>query len=62
MLNNKKIVFTTGGTGGHINPALAVAGEIRRKYPEAKILFICEYTSISVLISYNPQSYGPSLY
>ncbi|MBQ7956770.1 MAG: undecaprenyldiphospho-muramoylpentapeptide beta-N-acetylglucosaminyltransferase [Clostridia bacterium] len=40
MLNNKKIVFTTGGTGGHINPALAVAGEIRRKYPEAEILFI----------------------
>ncbi len=40
MLNNKKIIFTTGGTGGHINPALAVAGEIRRKYPEAEILFI----------------------
>ncbi len=40
MLNNKKIVFTTGGTGGHINPALAVAGEIRRKYPAAEILFI----------------------
>ena len=40
MLNNKKIVFTTGGTGGHINPALAVAGEIRRKYPKAEILFI----------------------
>ncbi len=40
MLNNKKIVFTTGGTGGHINPALAVAGEIRKKYPKAEILFI----------------------
>ncbi|MBE6782579.1 MAG: undecaprenyldiphospho-muramoylpentapeptide beta-N-acetylglucosaminyltransferase [Ruminococcaceae bacterium] len=40
MLNNKKIIFTTGGTGGHINPALAVAGEIRRKYPDAKILFV----------------------
>ena len=40
MLNSKKIVFTTGGTGGHINPALAVAGEIRRKYPDAEILFI----------------------
>ncbi len=40
MLSNKKIVFTTGGTGGHINPALAVAGEIRRKYPDAEILFI----------------------
>ncbi len=40
MLNNKKIVFTTGGTGGHINPALAVADEIRRKYPKAEIIFI----------------------
>ncbi len=40
MLNSKKIVFTTGGTGGHINPALAVADEIRRKYPKAQILFI----------------------
>lgn len=40
MLNNKKIIFTTGGTGGHINPALAVAGEIRRKYPDAQILFV----------------------
>lgn len=40
MLNNKKILFATGGTGGHINPALAVAGYIREKYPEAKILFV----------------------
>ncbi len=40
MLNGKKIIFAAGGTGGHINPALAVAGEVRRKYPDAKILFI----------------------
>ncbi len=40
MLNNKKILIATGGTGGHINPALAVAGYIREKYPEAKILFV----------------------
>ena len=24
-----KIIFAAGGTGGHINPALAAAGEIR---------------------------------
>ena len=40
MLNNKKILIATGGTGGHINPALAVAGYIRDKYPQAKILFV----------------------
>ncbi len=35
-----KIIFATGGTGGHINPALAAAGEIRERYPDAEILFI----------------------
>ncbi len=40
MLNGKNIVFAAGGTGGHINPALAVAGEIRRLYPQANILFV----------------------
>lgn len=40
MLNGKNIIFAAGGTGGHINPALAVAGEIRKQYPEANILFI----------------------
>lgn len=35
-----KIVFAAGGTGGHINPALAVAGELRRRDPETKILFV----------------------
>ena len=40
MLNNKKILFATGGTGGHINPALAVAGYIRDNYPDAQILFV----------------------
>lgn len=35
-----KIVFAAGGTGGHINPALAAAGEIRENYPDAEILFI----------------------
>lgn len=35
-----KIILTTGGTGGHIFPALAVAGEIRRRQPDADLLFV----------------------
>lgn len=35
-----KVIFAAGGTGGHINPALAAAGEIREKYPDAEILFV----------------------
>ncbi|MGN0174472.1 MAG: undecaprenyldiphospho-muramoylpentapeptide beta-N-acetylglucosaminyltransferase [Acutalibacteraceae bacterium] len=34
------IVFVAGGTGGHINPALAIAGTIKEKYPDTKISFI----------------------
>lgn len=35
-----KILFATGGTAGHINPALAVASYIREKYPNSEILFV----------------------
>jgi len=34
------IVFAGGGTGGHLFPALAVAGELRRRRPGAAIVFI----------------------
>ena len=34
------LVFTCGGTAGHINPAIAIAGEMRQRYPDCKILFI----------------------
>ncbi len=35
-----RILLTTGGTGGHVFPALAVAEEIKRRYPAARILFM----------------------
>lgn len=34
------IIFTCGGTGGHINPAIAVANEMRERHPDCNILFI----------------------
>ena len=34
------IIFTCGGTGGHINPAIAVANEMRERHPNCNILFI----------------------
>lgn len=35
-----KILFAGGGTAGHINPALAVAGYIKEKHPDAEIYYI----------------------
>ena len=35
-----RFLFATGGTAGHINPALAVASYIREKYTDSEILFI----------------------
>ena len=34
------VIFTCGGTGGHINPAIAVANMVRERYPDSKILFV----------------------
>ncbi len=34
------ILFAGGGTAGHINPALAVAGYIKEHHPDAKISYI----------------------
>jgi len=35
-----RIIFSAGGTGGHIFPAVAVANEVKRRYPNVKILFV----------------------
>ena len=34
------VIFTCGGTGGHINPAIAVANAWKEKHPDSKILFV----------------------
>lgn len=36
----QRVIITTGGTGGHITPALAVAEEIQKRFPQAKLLFL----------------------
>ncbi len=38
--NKLKLIFSGGGTGGHIYPALAVADMVRELRPEVEILFI----------------------
>lgn len=35
-----RVIFTCGGTGGHINPALAVAKLLQSKRPSSEILFV----------------------
>lgn len=39
-MGNYKFILSGGGTGGHIYPALAIANELKRRYPEAKFLFV----------------------
>lgn len=35
-----KIIFSGGGTGGHIFPAVAIANEVKKLVPDAEILFV----------------------
>lgn len=40
MKNNFKILFAGGGTGGHLYSGIAIAEEVRKKYPSAEVLFV----------------------
>ena len=35
-----RVIFAGGGTAGHINPALAIAGYLKEKQPDTEILYI----------------------
>ena len=35
-----KVIVSGGGTGGHIFPAVSIANAIKKKHPEAEILFV----------------------
>ena len=36
----RRVIFTCGGTAGHVNPAIALAQMIAEKNPEAEFLFV----------------------
>lgn len=36
----QRVIFTCGGTAGHVNPALALAGLIKERKPDSEILFV----------------------
>ncbi|OSY87426.1 UDP-diphospho-muramoylpentapeptide beta-N-acetylglucosaminyltransferase [Tenacibaculum holothuriorum] len=40
MKQSINVVISGGGTGGHIYPAIAIANEIKARYPKANILFV----------------------
>ena len=40
MSGLERVLLTTGGTGGHIFPALAVAQAVRRRHPDCRLLFV----------------------
>ncbi|MEC3907085.1 undecaprenyldiphospho-muramoylpentapeptide beta-N-acetylglucosaminyltransferase [Tamlana sp. 2201CG12-4] len=39
-MSNYKIILSGGGTGGHIYPAIAIANELKSRYPDAEFLFV----------------------
>jgi len=39
-MSSPRVIISGGGTGGHIFPAIAIADEIKRRYPKAEILFV----------------------
>ena len=40
MSKKLKVLMSGGGTGGHIFPAVAIAQEIQKRFPDAEFLFM----------------------
>ena len=39
-MSKYKIILSGGGTGGHIYPAIAIADELKSRFPDSKFLFV----------------------
>ena len=39
-MSNYKFILSGGGTGGHIYPAVAIADQLKMRYPDAEFLFV----------------------
>ncbi len=39
-MGNPKFILSGGGTGGHIYPAVAIADELKSRFPDAEFLFV----------------------
>ena len=39
-MRNYKFILSGGGTGGHIYPAIAIANELKLRFPDCEILFV----------------------
>lgn len=39
-MKNLRFILSGGGTGGHIYPAIAIANELKARFPEAEFLFV----------------------
>ena len=39
-MSKYKIILSGGGTGGHIYPAIAIANELKSRFPDAEFLFV----------------------
>lgn len=39
-MDSYRFILSGGGTGGHIYPAVAIANELKKRYPDAEFLFV----------------------
>ncbi len=45
-----RILMAAGGTGGHVNPGLALANEVMTRYPDAEVMFVGTKTGLEATL------------